>query len=147
SGTEPVPRPDMAASWQSRVAGLLRDEGLPAATASVIEAARLSVSLAAVRDYPVPGLREMQDHSLAVLCHGDNILLRLIESKLVIGEEIGEIDENVPQMPLAEDLARWQKRLRLKPEATRQEIALDLRSEAGLLRSTLLHRLLLIDVA
>lgn len=136
----------MAARWQAHVAALLRAEGLPAATASVIEAARLSVSLAALRGHPVPGLREMQDASLAALCHGDDILLRLIERRLVIGDEIGEIDDSVPQMPLAEDLARWQKKLRLKPEAIEREVPLDLRSETGLAKSTLLHRLLLIDL-
>ncbi|MBL8895657.1 MAG: hypothetical protein JNJ53_13730 [Rhizobiales bacterium] len=137
---------DSAARWQSRVAGLLRGEGLPAATASVIEAARLSLSLASVRGYPVPGLKEMQDASLAVLCHGDTILLRLIDAHLVIGNEIGEIDASVPQMPLAEDLAYWQKKLRMKPSASEEEMAVDLRSETGLLKSTLLHRLLLINV-
>lgn len=141
--TEPA---QMAARWQSNVAELLRAEGLPAATASVIEAARLSVSLAAVRGFPVPGLGEMQDAALSVLCHGDDILLRLIDTRLVIGSEIGEIDDSVPQMPLAEDLARWQKKLRLKPEAIAEEMALDLRSETGLLKSALLNRLLLIEV-
>ncbi|MFY8099772.1 MAG: DUF5682 family protein, partial [Allorhizobium sp.] len=66
--------------------------------------------------------------------------------KLFIGEQIGSIDESVPQMPLAADLARWQKRLRLKPQALEETVSLDLRSEAGLLKSTLLHRLSLIDV-
>ena len=40
----------------------------------------------------------------------------------------------------------WQRKLRLKPEAAEQDIALDLRSEAGLAKSTLLHRLDLIGV-
>lgn len=136
----------LTAGWQARVATLLRDEGLPAATASVIEASRLAVSLAAVRGFATPGLAEMQDASLAVLCHGETALLRLIESKLVVGNAIGEIDDGVPRMPLLADLERWQKRLRLKPSAIEEEITLDLRSEAGLLKSTLLHRLLLIGV-
>ncbi len=136
----------MTASWQTKVAGLLREEGLPASTASVIEAARLAISVAALRGHSMPGLAEMQDASLAVLCHGDDILLRLINRKLVIGDDIGEVGDDIPQMPLAEDLARWQKRLRLKPSATQEEMALDLRSEAGLLKSTLFHRLNLINV-
>jgi hypothetical protein len=49
-------------------------------------------------------------------------------------------------MPLAVDLARWQRRTRLAPEALASEVAVDLRSEAGLLKSTLLHRLDLISV-
>ena len=136
----------MSARWQSGIAGLLRQEGLAASTASVIEATRLATSLAAVRGFAMPGLAEMQEASLAVLCHGETTLLRLIEKRLVIGTEIGEIDKAVPRMPLLADLERWQRRLRLKPSAEEEEVAVDLRSEAGLLKSTLLHRLLLIDV-
>jgi hypothetical protein len=142
-------RPDMAsgaARWQSKVAGLLREEGMPAATASVIEATRLALSIAALRDYAMPGLAEMQDAALAVLCHGDELLLRLIGRRLVIGEAIGEVGDDIPQMPLAEDLARWQKRLRLKPSALPEEASLDLRSDTGFLKSCLFHRLLLINV-
>ena len=139
-------RTAFAARWQIRVAGLLRDEGHPAAPASVIEATRLAIALASLRGCAIPGLVEMRDASLAALCDGDALRLRLVERRLVIGEDIGAIDESVPQMPLAADLARWQKRLRLKPEALESEAALDLRSEAGLAKSTLLHRLLLIDL-
>ena len=134
-----------AARWQARVAGLLRGEGQIAATASVIEAVRLAETLAALRGFALPGLAEMRDASLATLCHGEPTALALIERRLVVGESVGEIDEAVPQMPLAADLARWQKRVRVKPEALDRELLLDLRSEAGLLKSTLFHRLLLID--
>jgi hypothetical protein len=137
---------DVAARWQSSVANLLREEGQLTSSASVIEAARLSISLAALRDFPLPGLAEMQDASLSVMCHGDPILLRLIADRLVIGNEIGEIAEGIPQMPLAEDLQRWQKKLRLKPSASEEELSVDLRTETGLLKSELLHRLLLIHV-
>jgi hypothetical protein len=136
----------VAARWQSSVAHLLRDEGMVTSSASVIEASRLAISLASVREHALPGLAEMQDASLAVMCHGDSILLKLIAQRLVIGDEIGEVDESVPQMPLAEDLQRWQKKLRMKPLATPEELAVDLRSDAGLLKSELLHRLLLINV-
>jgi hypothetical protein len=49
-------------------------------------------------------------------------------------------------MPLALDLAAWQKKTRLKPEDVDVEVRVDLRSDAGLLKSTLLHRLALIKV-
>ncbi|MEM8726690.1 MAG: DUF5682 family protein, partial [Pseudomonadota bacterium] len=135
-----------AAGWQSRVAALLRDEGLTVASASTIEASRLAMALAAIRDEPAPGLAEMHDATLAALCHGDETPLRIVERRLLLGEQIGSIDEGVPQMPLALDLERWQKKCRLKPEDVERDIALDLRSDAGLLKSTLLHRLVLIDV-
>lgn len=135
-----------AAGWQSRVSGLLREEGLAVASASTIEASRLALALAAIRGEPTPGLAEMHDATLAALCHGDEAPLRLVERRLLLGERVGAVDEAVPQMPLAADLERWQKRCRLKAEDLEREIALDLRTESGLLKSTLLHRLVLIGV-
>ena len=136
----------LCARWQGKVARMLRDEGQITSTASVIEAARLASSLAALRQRTVPGLPEMQDASLAVMCHGDEAPVRLVQDRLVLGTEVGEIDADLPQIPLQADLARQQKKLRLKPEALEQEIALDLRSETGLAKSTLLNRLRLIDI-
>lgn len=137
---------EFAAGWQARVSGLLRDEGMVVASASAIEASRLAVTLAALRGEPMPGLAEMHDATLAALCHGDEAALRVVERRLLLGERVGALDPAVPQMPLAADLERWQARCRLKPEDLEREIALDLRSEAGLLKSTLLHRLALLGV-
>ena len=135
-----------AAHWQARTAALMRSEGHAASTASAIEAARLALSLAALRDLAMPGLAEMREAAMAALCHGDDIALKMIERRLYVGETVGEIDERVPQMPLARDLGLWQKKARLKPEDLETEIRLDLRTEAGLSKSTLLHRLGLIKI-
>jgi hypothetical protein len=135
-----------ASEWQARTAVLLRKEGFAASTASAIEASRLALALAAMRGIRVPGLEEMREASLAALCHGEGAPLQIVERKLYIGERVGEIDDSVPQMPLARDLAHWQKKTRLKPEEIDTEIRLDLRSEAGLLKSTLLHRLSILNV-
>ncbi|MBO0752125.1 MAG: hypothetical protein J2P53_08440, partial [Bradyrhizobiaceae bacterium] len=148
SGTESAPRAAaaFATRWQARVAGLLRRNGRPVSTATVIEAVRLSLSLASLRDLALPGLAEMRDASLATLCEGERAAFRLIEQRLVVGDAVGAIDESVPQMPLAADLARSQRRLKLKPEALDADISLDLRSDAGLAKSQLLHRLALLNV-
>jgi hypothetical protein len=147
-GEKEVPGIDQfAAQWQARTAITLRGEGYAAPTASAIEAARLALSLSSMRGLSVPGLAEMREASLATLCHGDAVPMLLIEQKLYIGERVGEIGDNVPQMPLARDLALWQRKTRLKPEDIDVEVRLDLRSDAGLMKSTLLHRLALIDVA
>src|SRR5215469_1474119 len=135
-----------AAQWQAKTADLLRKEGYLTPTASAIEAARLSLAMASMRRRWIPGLEEMREAALATLCHGDEVPLRIIERKLYVGERVGEIDDAVPQMPLARDLAQWQKRTRLKPEDIETEQRVDLRSEAGLLKSTLLHRLLILKV-
>jgi hypothetical protein len=137
---------EFAAVWQSRTAFKLRGEGFSAPTASAIEATRLALGLAAIRDLPMPGLAEMREASLAAMCDGNPVPLAMLEQKLYIGEHVGQIGDRIPQNPLARDLADWQRKTRLKPQDLELEIKLDLRSEAGLLKSTLLHRLRLIDV-
>jgi uncharacterized protein DUF5682 len=134
------------ARWQARVAALLRASGRQASTASAIEAARLAETLASLRDLALPGLDEMREASLATLCLGESVPWRLIETELVIGGAVGEISDDVPQMPLQADLTRLQKRLKLKPEALDRDVSLDLRSDAGLAKSLLFHRLDLINV-
>ena len=143
---EALDRRGLSVAWVARAAALLRDEGLGASTASVIDAVRLAEGLAALRGLATPGLEELQGAVLAALCGGDTGPLRLIHARLVVGTRVGAIDPAVPLMPLLADLARAQKRLRLVPDAGVAEISLDLRSEAGLAKSTLLHRLALIGV-
>ena len=137
---------EFASAWQSRTAFKLREEGYTAPTASAIEATRLALGLAALRDLPMPGIAEMREASLAAMCDGNPVPLAVLERKLYIGERVGEIGARVPQNPLARDLADWQRKTRLKPQDLELEIKVDLRSEAGLLKSTLLHRLNLINV-
>ena len=137
---------EFASVWQSRTAFKLREEGYTAATASAIEATRLALGLAALRDLPMPGIAEMREASLAAMCDGNPVPLAMLERKLYIGERVGEIGDRVPQNPLARDLTAWQRKTRLKPQDLELEVKLDLRSEAGLLKSTLLHRLNLIQV-
>jgi hypothetical protein len=137
---------EFASAWQSRTAFKLRQEGYTAPTASAIEATRLALGLAALRDLPMPGIAEMREAALAAMCDGNPVPLAMLERKLYIGERVGEIGERVPQNPLARDLAEWQRKTRLKPQDLELEVKLDLRSEAGLLKSTLLHRLNLINV-
>lgn len=144
--SDTLDRRALVVGWTARVAALLREEGLPASTASVIDAVRLAEALAGLRDLATPGLAELQAAILATLCGGNEAPLRLIQNKLVIGTRVGAIDPAVPLMPLLADLARWQKRLRLVADAAEAELSLDLRSEAGLAKSTLLHRLILIAV-
>ncbi|HWA82200.1 MAG TPA: DUF5682 family protein [Fimbriimonadaceae bacterium] len=139
--------PDMVAhGWLLRAARLLREEGLSASTASVIESVRLAESLACVRGRPVPGLHELIDAVCAVLTGGDPTPLRLIDERLIIGVKLGEIPADTPAIPIQADLAAQQKRLRLKPEALQRKLDLDLRTENDLARSHLLHRLNLLGV-
>jgi hypothetical protein len=137
---------DVAASWLVRVARTLRLEQLDAPTASVIEATRLARSLAALRGRPSVGLTELDDAAQAVLCHGSPLPLQLVGRELVVGSALGEVPEEAPIVPLAADLARLQRALRLKPTASVQMVSLDLRKPTHLARSVLLHRLSLLGI-
>src|SRR3954469_24148659 len=137
---------DPVVRWLSRAARLLRQEGLAASAAQVVDAARLAAALAGVRERPLAGLDELLDATRAVLCGGSDVPLQLVHAELVVGTRLGEVPEATPMVPLQQDVARLQRRLRIKPEAQVKELVLDLRRENDRERSRLLHRLNLLEV-
>ncbi|MGY2894663.1 DUF5682 family protein [Deinococcus sp. UYEF24] len=139
-------RPNVSAEWLTRSARMLREHKLDASSAQVIDAVRLGEALAAIRGLGLPGLLEMNDAAQAVFGWDSGLPLRLLHERLIVGETLGSVPEGVPSVPLAQDLAALQKRLRLKPEATSREVTLDLREETDLARSQLLHRLTLLNI-
>lgn len=139
-------RRDVTERWFARVARLLRAERLEASSASVIEATRLANTLAALRGRALPGLDELNEAALSVFGWDSDLPLRLIERQLVVGEALGEVPGDVPTVPLAQDLARIQKSLRLKVQAEQLELTLDLRTDNDLARSVLFHRLNVLGV-
>jgi hypothetical protein len=132
--------------WITTAARLLREKDLDASSASVIETVRLADALAAMRSLRSPGLAELSQSILAVLCHGDHAPMQLIHRQLEIGDLLGEVPAETPLAPLAGDLTMWQQRLRLKPSSEIRTLDLDIRQESGLARSRLLHRLRLLDI-
>ncbi|MDR3352278.1 MAG: DUF5682 family protein [Zoogloeaceae bacterium] len=139
-------RQDGNSLWLVRIAHVLREQGYLVSTASLIEAERLAQALAAIRERPRAGFEELREAAIACLFGGESLLWERIEATLLLGNDVGEIPPDVPLAPLIEDLQRQQKATRLKAEALPQELSLDLRSESGLARSTLLHRLDLLGV-
>ncbi len=134
-------RGDAMTTWLTRAARLFRKEGQDASSASVIEAVRLSNALAGLRGRPQPGLNESLEAIQSVFCQGDPLPLQFLNSKLLIGERMGELPEGLPKMPLQQDIESTQRRLRLKPAASVTPVDLDLREEGGRARSVFLHRL------
>ncbi|MFF5155214.1 DUF5682 family protein [Streptomyces sp. NPDC000348] len=132
--------------WLTKVAGLLRAEDRTVSSAHVIEAVRLAETLAALRGRPLPGLSETTDAVRAVMCEGSDVPLALVHDRLVVGDVLGEVPATAPAVPLQRDLARIQRRLRLKPEAGERELELDLRKETDAERGRLLHRLRLLGI-
>lgn len=132
--------------WLTHAAHLLREEGLETSSASVIEAVRLSESLAALRDLPMPGMAELHEAIETVLCNGNATPMDLIRTKLEIGERMGEVPPETPAVPLQRDLEAKQRRLRLKPSTEIVTLDLDLRNDTDRARSQMLHQLRLLGI-
>lgn len=137
---------NMAEHWMTRVARLMREEQLDASPAGVIEGVRLAESLATIRGRAVPSLDELGESTLAVLCHGNPLPIRVIERKLIVGHRLGSVPDEAPAVPLQKDLASQQKSLRLKVSEEEAPLDLDQRKETDLARSRLLHRLSLLNI-
>ncbi len=137
---------DGATRWLLRITQLLRQKGHMVSTASLIEAERLAVALAALRSRPSPNFEELRDATVSCLCGGESLLYQTIVADLLIGSGVGRISATTPLAPLLDDLQTQQKKAKLKPEALERELAVDLRSESGLFRSTLLHRLAALEI-
>jgi hypothetical protein len=134
------------AVWLATAARLLRDEDMDASPAQVVEAVRLAEALSALRGRPQPGLSEVSAATLAVLCGGEETRLRLIQRKLVVGEEMGALPEGVPSVPLQRDLEAQARRLRLKLDPEERSLDLDQRRDFNLEQSQLLHRLRILGI-
>jgi hypothetical protein len=137
---------DDGTRWLSGVAGLLRRRGIDASVADVIEGVRLAANLAALRGFSKPGLPEMNEAALSILCGGDEVLLRLIHEELIVSDRIGTVPEKVPHPPLQADINKHAKRLRLAQTASQKDYMLDLRKDLDLERSVFLHRLKVLQI-
>ncbi|WP_245630424.1 DUF5682 family protein [Granulicoccus phenolivorans] len=133
--------------WLIRVAGTLRAHDLPISSAHVIEAVRLTNTLATLRGRPLPGLDEVTEATRSVMCDGSAEVLGLVTTDLVRGEALGTVPETATAVPLEADLRATIKRLRLKQDPTPRSIQLDLRKENDRGKSQLLRRLRILGIA
>lgn len=135
--------------WMARVAGLLREEGIDASAAQAVDASRLAQTLASLRQLPIAGIEEMKEAALSVFCQGSSAPMELIEQRLVIGQKVGQVPGDIPQIPLQEDLENRIKSARLKKyykTGYADDKELDLRKATHLDASHLLHQLRLLNV-
>jgi hypothetical protein len=138
---------DDSTHWLIHVARIFREHQLDISSAHVIETVRLAQTLAALRNQAKIGLHELNEAVRTVMCMGDEVQLQLIWRELIVGHKVGNIPADSPQVPLQRDLEGWLKKLRLKPQEGTKSLLLDLRDEAGLQKSILLHRLRLLGMA
>ncbi len=132
--------------WLTHVGTVLREHDLPTSSAHVIEGVRLADALAVLRGRPMPGLSEVQEATLAVLCEGSALALDLVTREAIVGELMGAVGEDVPRTPFDADLTATARRLRLAQSPENKELMLDLRRDLDLARSRFLRRLRLLGI-
>jgi hypothetical protein len=133
-------------AWLTSAARLLREEDLDASPAQVVDAVRLAETLSALRGRPRPSLSEVGDATLSVLCNGETARMRLVERRLIVGEEIGALPPGVPVLPLQADVETQARHLRLRMTPEQRLLDLDLRQDHALQQSRFLHRLNLLGI-
>ncbi|HEY1053901.1 MAG TPA: DUF5682 family protein, partial [Emticicia sp.] len=137
---------DMGIRWLSKVARLFRNKKMDISTAHVIETFRLAESLSALRNLSRPGLYELSEATLSVMCMGDNILLELVKQELIVANVMGKVPKELPKHPLQENFEEIARKLRLPLSADWKDFELDLRKELDLNRSIFLYRLEALDI-
>jgi hypothetical protein len=73
--------------------------------------------------------------------------MRLIERRLIVGEEMGTLPPGVPVLPLQADIETQARHLRLRTTPEQRMLDLDLRQDHALQQSRFLHRLNLLGIA
>ena len=142
-------RDEVVIRWMSKVARLFRKEDLNASSAHIIESVRLAETLAAMRNLTVPGIDEMFESAVSIFCDGYDSKMEIINKKLITGDQIGRISQDIPLIPLQQDLEKAIKSARLTKEKNSLESIdkkLDLRVPSNLFASHLLHRLELLGI-
>ncbi|MBO9612870.1 MAG: hypothetical protein J7619_09260 [Dyadobacter sp.] len=137
---------DHGTLWLSHTAHVFRENHVDISSAHIIEAVRLAGALAGLRNLSRPGLKELNEATVAVMCMGEPVLMKVIYRELIVGKAFGQIPEGTPQVPLQRDLEMLAKRFRIKVVPEQKTLKLDLREENDLQKSILLHRLQLLDI-
>ncbi len=137
---------DAASSFLARGARFLRDDQMCAAAANVVDSVRFAETLAALRERSAPGLDELREAAITVLCRGEETLYATIQRRLETGFDLGVVPSGVATPPLAKDIEKEGKRLRLKREEQSRNVDLDLRENSGRAKSRFFRRLAFIDV-
>ena len=135
--------------WMTKLAKLLRKEDLDASSAHIIEAVRLADMLATLRNLPIPGIEELKEAAVTIFGGGNEAPIELIETNLIIGNQMGKVPDEVPVIPLQKDLIARVKKVRFSKHYEDVETItkeLDIRKATQLNASHLLHQLTLIGI-
>ena len=138
--------PAPAAVWLTKAAQLLRAQDLPVSSAHVMEATRLANTLATLRQTELPGLEELREAAVTVLCDGSEKMLELIDLQMVVGDRLGAVPDAMAVTPLKADFEQQLRSCRLEKNTQEKLLELDIREPAQLRKSQFLHRLCLLEL-
>lgn len=152
--------PDYAArSYLSRIAAWQRANGNIVSSAEVIEAVRLSYSLAGLRDCQIPSLRDLRDAAVTCMGHGNLGEVAVAIADTEIGTAVGELPKGVSRTSIQEDFYNRIDELNLRRycSVTAEDLILDLREKRtvksekaafmDLWRSFFLHKLKVLGIS
>ncbi len=147
-----------ANAYLSKIAEKMRESGNAASSAQVIEALRLSKTLAQLHGGNIPTLRDIRDAATTCIGEGSFAAISTAVADTEIGTRLGEIPEGVSRTSIQDDFYRLLKELKLEKyrSVTAQELKLDLRENLrasseksaflDLNRSYFLHKLRVLGI-
>lgn len=151
-----------ANAYLSQIAEFQRKNGNAASSAQIIEAVRLSYSLAEMRGGKsgcTPTLRDLRDAAETCLGEGSFAAISIAAADTEIGTKIGALPEGVSRTSIQDDFYRLLKELKLEKyrSVTAQDLRLDLRENLrvkgekaafiDLNRSFFLHKLRILGIS
>lgn len=128
------------------VAAHLRLRGFAVSLADTIEAYRLALRLAELRDKPQPGLDEVREGAGATLFRGDTGLLDELLWPTVVGKRVGKVAARIGRNALEQEFWYEVRSRRLPEHDSAETFTLQLHNEIEVGTSIFLHRLRLADV-
>jgi hypothetical protein len=124
----------------------LRVRGFSASLADTIEAYRLAVTLAKIRDKHAPGLDEIRDATIATLCRGDASFIDDFLWTTVVGKTVGRVGQRIGKNSLQTEFWREVEARGLPRSDEPEQFTLKLADAVQAQTSVFLHRLRVADV-
>lgn len=124
----------------------LRVRGFAASLADTIEAYRLAVTLAKIRDKHAPGLDEVREATIATLCRGEAAHVDQFLWPAVIGNTVGKVGGRIGKNSLQTEFWREVEARGLPRSDDPEDFTLKLADPVQAQTSVFLHRLRVADV-
>jgi hypothetical protein len=124
----------------------LRVRGFGVSLADTIEAYRLAVTLAKIRDKHAPGLDEVREATIATLCRGDAAHVDQFLWPTVVGKTIGKVGARIGKNSLQTEFWREVDARGLPRSDEPEDFTLKLADPVQAHASVFLHRLRVADV-